>query len=387
MKKILYLHAGAEMYGADKILLELVEGIDKTKFEPLVILPEKGVLVDELLKRKIDVSVMPYPIVRRKYFTPIGIIRFLISYLFYASKLVSVVRTNHIQIVHVNTTAVWEGVWIKLFSRAKIIWHVHEIITHPRVVFRFVSFLLQHFSDKIIAVSDATANHVLRSGLVDANKVFVIHNGIESTTVTDGKGALVGDVGIKGTSDYITIGMVGRINSWKGQADFLAAVEPLLYDNSHVRAMMIGSTYTGEEGKKVALEKQIQSFPEGVQDRISLIPFQKNIADYYSMFDIFVLPSTSPDPFPTVVLEAMANSLPVVAYAHGGVTEMVQDDVNGKLVQPNNVHKLSLVIEELINNSQERADFGKMSAIRQHNLFDITQFISSFESIYDEVVR
>ena len=44
MKTILYLHAGAEMYGADKILLELVTGLDKTKFRPVVILPTNGIL-------------------------------------------------------------------------------------------------------------------------------------------------------------------------------------------------------------------------------------------------------------------------------------------------------------------------------------------------------
>ena len=44
MKNILYLHAGAEMYGADKILLELVTGLDKSKYRPIVILPETGIL-------------------------------------------------------------------------------------------------------------------------------------------------------------------------------------------------------------------------------------------------------------------------------------------------------------------------------------------------------
>lgn len=53
MKKILYLHAGAEMYGADKILLELVEGIDKSKYKPIVILPEHGVLTETMKQKKL----------------------------------------------------------------------------------------------------------------------------------------------------------------------------------------------------------------------------------------------------------------------------------------------------------------------------------------------
>ena len=48
MQKILYLHAGAEMYGADKVLLELIKGLDKNAFEAHVILPNDGVLVGAL---------------------------------------------------------------------------------------------------------------------------------------------------------------------------------------------------------------------------------------------------------------------------------------------------------------------------------------------------
>ncbi|MFX3941732.1 glycosyltransferase family 1 protein, partial [Streptococcus suis] len=48
MKKILYLHDGAELYGADKVLLELIKCLDKNEFEEHVIIPNDGVLVTEL---------------------------------------------------------------------------------------------------------------------------------------------------------------------------------------------------------------------------------------------------------------------------------------------------------------------------------------------------
>ena len=54
MKNILYLHAGAEMYGADKILLELVTGLDKSKFHPIVVLPNDGILKDKLIENGIE---------------------------------------------------------------------------------------------------------------------------------------------------------------------------------------------------------------------------------------------------------------------------------------------------------------------------------------------
>ena len=68
MKKILYLHAGSEFYGADKVLRDLIAGLDKTQFEPHVILPSDGILVGKLREAGAKVSVIEYPILRRKYF-------------------------------------------------------------------------------------------------------------------------------------------------------------------------------------------------------------------------------------------------------------------------------------------------------------------------------
>lgn len=87
MKRILYLHAGAEMYGADKVLLELIKGLDKQEFEAHVILPNKGVLVEALRQVGAKVEVIEYPILRRKYFNPKGMIDYIRSYHRYAKRL------------------------------------------------------------------------------------------------------------------------------------------------------------------------------------------------------------------------------------------------------------------------------------------------------------
>ena len=91
MQKILYLHAGAEMYGADKVLLELIKGLDKDAFEAHVILPNDGVLVGALEEVGAKVKVIDYPILRRKYFNPKGILEYFGSYNRY-SKLLSMLR-------------------------------------------------------------------------------------------------------------------------------------------------------------------------------------------------------------------------------------------------------------------------------------------------------
>ncbi|WP_203649328.1 glycosyltransferase family 4 protein [Secundilactobacillus yichangensis] len=383
MKNILYLHAGAEMYGADKILLEIVQKLDKSKYDPIVILPENGELVDVLKNNRIRVSVMPYPIVRRKYFTIPGILKYIINYIHFAHQLAKFVRENKIELIHVNTTAVWEGVWLKTFTNAKIVWHVHEIITHPKIIRRVVAFLVQHFSDRVITVSNSTARNLTNEGLVNPQKIRVIHNGIDATGVISNVKKEYHKYGIQ--QNELIVGMVGRINSWKGQKDFLNAVRPELEKNKKVVAMIVGSPYKGEEKYLEQLEKQIHTFPTEIRNRVKLIPFQTNIEEIYQLLDIFVMPSTSPDPFPTVVLEAMANGIPIIGYNHGGVQEMVVQNESGILVEPRNIKLLSQAIDRLLQSPQTLQKYGENARIRQKQCFDLDEFVNQVQKVYDEI--
>ena len=100
------------------------------------------------------------------------------------------------------------------------------------------------------------------------------------------------------------------------------------------------------------------------------------------MFDIFVLPSTNPDPLPTVVLEAMACGKPVVGYRHGGVCEMVAEGTNGLLATPNQPAELSKVIQELVEDPEKRNQFGQASVERQRELFSLESYIKNFSELY-----
>lgn len=131
MKTILYLHAGAEMYGADKILLEIVTGIDKNQFKPIVILPNKGILADKLRENNIETHIIDYPILRRKYFNPKGILQYVHQYKKKTNEIEALVKQENISIVHVNTAAVLEGIVLKKKLKAKVLWHIHEIILKP----------------------------------------------------------------------------------------------------------------------------------------------------------------------------------------------------------------------------------------------------------------
>lgn len=379
MKRILYLHAGAEMYGADKVLLELIKGLDSKEFEAHVILPNDGVLVEALRQVGAQVSVLDYPILRRKYFNPKGILEYLKFYRRYSQKIAQYVRENGINLVHNNTTAVLEGIYLKRKVKLPLIWHVHEIIVKPKAISDFINFLMGHYADKIVTVSQAVASHVNQSPFIKEGQIQVIYNGVDNAVYHPMPASAVREQ-FAIPEESLVIGMVGRVNAWKGQGDFLEAVTPILEQNSNAIAFLAGSAFAGEEWRVDELESKIAK--SSVTSQIKRIDYYEHTNELYSMFDIFVLPSTNPDPLPTVVLEAMACGKPVVGYRHGGVCEMVDVGINGLLATPNQPAELLKVIQELVENPEKRNQFGQASVERQRELFSLESYIKKFSELY-----
>lgn len=380
MKRILYLHAGAEMYGADKVLLELIKGLDSKEFEAHVILPNDGVLVEALRQVGAKVSVLDYPILRRKYFNPRGIADYIRSYNFYAKQIALYAREHSIDMVHNNTAAVLEGIYLKRKLKLPLIWHVHEIIVKPKAISDFINMLMGRYADKIVTVSQAVANHIKQSPFIKDSQVEVIYNGVDNAVYYPMDASSIREK-FDIAQDALVIGMIGRVNAIKGQNDFIEAVEPLLEKNEQAVAFLAGGVFPGEEWRLEELDKRIAS--SSVVSQIHRIDYYDKTSELYNMFDIFVLPSTNPDPLPTVVLEAMACGKPVVGYRHGGVCEMVKEGENGILATPNQPEELSKAIHELADNTEKREQFGSASIQRQKEFFSLGSYIRHFSELYD----
>ncbi|WP_263853702.1 glycosyltransferase family 4 protein, partial [Lactiplantibacillus garii] len=216
------------------------------------------------------------------------------------------------------------------------------MITHPKVAFMITSYLAGHFADKIVAVSGQVKKHLVESNMVDSDLVQVIYNGIDTAKFYPHKvdEHLREEFNLQ--SSNVVVGMVGRLNAWKGQSTLLKSMIPLLKTNTNLRLVFVGGVFAGEEHFRSELESLIHE--SGVASQIVLKNFRTDMQDVYQLFDVFSLPSTSPDPLPTVVLEAMASGKPVVGFEHGGVTEMVHDGYNGYLVPAISVSEMTSAI-------------------------------------------
>ncbi len=385
MTNILFLHAGAEMYGADKVMLDLIKRLDKSKYTPFVILPTSGVLVDALKDAGVSVTVMPYPIMRRKYFNPKGVIQYGINLVKYTNEIVKFAKEHNIKLIHTNTAATLEGCFVSRRLKIPQLWSIHEIIVNPKIMYQFTSKLIAKYSNITITDSNAVKKHLDASGYFKNGDVKVIYNGVDSERFTP-------DI----SCDYLydewkiprnskVIGMMGRVNSWKGQADFLKAANIIMDQNPDVYTVFVGSAFEGEEWREKELAKAISESPH--KDRIINKGYRTDSEAIYKLYDVFVLPSTNPDPLPTVVLEAMSTGKPIVGYKHGGVCEMVKEDYNGLLAEVCNPSDLAAKIEKLLSNDALRMEMSNNSRKRLLEKFSIDSYVQNYSNEYEKLLK
>ncbi len=94
----------------------------------------------------------------KEVFNPKGIADYIRSYNFYAKQIALYAREHSIDMVHNNTAAVLEGIYLKRKLKLPLIWHVHEIIVKPKAISDFINMLMGRYADKIVTVSQAVAN-------------------------------------------------------------------------------------------------------------------------------------------------------------------------------------------------------------------------------------
>lgn len=383
MINILFLHAGAEMYGADKVMLDLIRRLDKTKYTPYVVLPTNGVLVDALKKENIDVSVIPYPIMRRKYFNFKGIMQYGVRLIKYSNQLVKFAKRHEIDVVHTNTAAVLEGSAVARKLHIPQLWSIHEIIVSPNVMFKFTSKVIAKNSAITITDSQAVKNHLLESGYFKDDAIKVIYNGVDANRFNPDNESSYLRREWNIPDNAMVVGMMGRVNSWKGQNDFLKAANILLAEHPNLYAVLVGSSFAGEEWREKELADEINKSP--YKDRIVNVGYRTDSEGIYKLYDVFVLPSTNPDPLPTVVLEAMATGKPIVGYRHGGVCEMVKEGYNGLLAEVRNSADLAQKIDTLLSDDKLRETMGVHSRKRLLENFSIESYVKNYSDEYERL--
>lgn len=380
MKTILYFHQSAELYGSDKTLLQLVIGMSKKGHKVVVIVPEEGALTVEFHNSGIRYIVSPVLKLSRDMFTVRKLFLFIYHFFTSIKKIRKETKGLKIDCIHSNTLAVLIGAFYAKLFRIKHLWHVHEIIKHPRSIQLIYSFLLKKFSSIIVFNSKATANHwgIRNSRVLQ----YIVHNGIENNYTTlptdEIKKFRVEKLNIHAKSTVITL--IGRISRLKGHQLLLKAFEGTCKDRNDCVLLYVGGPPNGQEHFQVELEQLIESSPK--KDLVRILPHQKHIDKIYAISDIIVVPSTEPESFGMIALEAMIAKKPVVVAGHGGLLEIIEHNKSGLIFEASNEKALTQELNRLIDNRDLREKLVLKASDRAIKNFPLQKYIDSFDEIY-----
>lgn len=385
MKNILFIHQSSELYGSDKTLLYLVIGFKNKGYNPIVILPNKGPLNDLLLKENIEFHISPVFKISRNMFGLANLLSIPKQINKAFNILEKINSEKKIDLVYSNTLAVLIGILYARKKNVKHIWHVHEIIESPKPVVKFFKkALLSKANTKIIYNSEATKSFWNNDNDALDKKSIVVLNGLEKPEIklSEQDKITIRETIIGAKNTEIVIALVGRISRWKGQQLLLEAFYKLSQRHREIRLLFVGSPPPNQE---IFLEDLVQKIKEyNLGSRVTVLPFQNDIAEIWEVVDIAAVPSTEPEPFGLVALEAMLASKPVVGANHGGLKEIIVNDETGFLFEPCNVEALVVALEKLITNKSLREELGVKGYQRAVTVFSLENYVSQIEQLCKE---
>ena len=139
----------------------------------------------------------------------------------------------------------------------------------------------------------------------------------------------------------------------------------------------------GEGEEREALKSQITNHK--LQRHVTLLGRRDHPEDYLKKWDVFVLPSIS-ETFGITILEAMAAQVPVVATKVGGVTDIVSDGKNGKLIKPKSSSEIAAAILDILDHPAEAAKFVRSGkdTVKEH---DWSEVIKQVEKLYQGLAK
>jgi glycosyltransferase involved in cell wall biosynthesis len=180
------------------------------------------------------------------------------------------------------------------------------------------------------------------------------------------------------------IGIVGRISPWKGQHIFLRAAAAVRERFPRARFQIIGSALFDE----AEYEKEVRALAVtlGLSEVVEFTGFRPDVGAMIAQLDVLAHASTTGEPFGQVVAEGMISGKPVVATRGGGVPEIIQDGISGRLVPMDDAPALAAAIIWLLENPSQAKQIATAGRQRILSFFMIEHTAEKVEKIYQELL-
>jgi len=388
-KNIFFVSISCDMYGSSKVLLSLVLQLKKQSktYQPIVCLPlEEGPLKDILKNEGIRIIEMPVVKLTRSMLKSLNFIGLYRAY--FRAKKVFKQETKGMTVdcIQSNTLATLFGAMYCFFRKPKHLVHVHEIMDRPKIASFFFKNVLRFFSDQIVYNSTATRDFY--NGIAGSlgKKSITILNGVDRNeeVTSEEKIIEIREQHFDADRSHFLIGLIGRINRLKGHNVLLDAFKDISEKYPETRLCFVGSTPPNQEFYLANLRSEVQN--SKVRDKVSFIDFQDNIFSILESLDLIIVPSTEPESFGLIVVEAMLAKKAVIGSNIGGISTIIDHNETGLLFEPNNNTELAAAIATMIEQGDIKREMETKAYHKAIEKYSTNAMYREFNQLYNNLL-
>lgn len=234
---------------------------------------------------------------------------------------------------------------------------------------RLVERLLGVLIDLYICNSRASAETLQRRAGVPKNKIRVIYNGLDH---------LPPPVALTERSTDVVL--LANLSPRKGHWEFLDVVAAV-----RERIPQAHFYFVGRDDMDGCLSREIVR--RNLGQAVTLTGYQADVGHWLGKARLMVLPSLWGEGCPTSILEGFAHGLPVVAYAIDGIPELIDDGIDGFLVQPRDAAAITTAILRLLEDPEQAAHMGEAGRIKVERHFTLAHCANLHASVFSDLTE
>ena len=337
-RTVLVAHAGAELFGSDRMLLESVAGLRDAGCHVVVALPSDGPLVPELRRTGAEVQIIPMLVLRKALLKPRGWPSLLTAAargLLHTWRLIGRVNPDA---VYVSTVIIPQWPIVSRLRQVRTVSHVHEAETSGSRLVTAGLYVPHLASHQTIVNSRFSLETLCRALPPLAKRADVLYNGVASPA-----DPAPPRTGLEGPLRLL---YVGRLSPRKGPDLVIDAAARLVAAGRPTTVTLLGAVFAGYEWYEEQLREQAAS--AGVE--VVFVGFRPAIWPVLAGADVLVVPSRLDEPFGNTAVEGILALRPVIASDAGGLKEAAGGYETATLVPANDPEQIAQASTELAEN-------------------------------------
>lgn len=320
---VLVVHPGAELYGADRVLLESATAL-AGDFDVTVALPGPGPLVAELERRGVRVVLCRMPVLRNSALRPRGALTLIADAVAGALPALRLLRRFAAGGVYVNTLTLPSWPLLARLAGRPSVCHVHEAERSAPRLLRLGMALCPVLADRVVVNSRFTLDVLTDVAPRLRERSTVVYNAIEAPAeVRPLRQELQGPLRLL---------FVGRLSPRKGPQVALATLQELVDRGVDARLQLLGSVFQGYEWFEAELRETVAS--SGLADRVEFLGFRTEVWPHLADADVVLVPSIGEESFGNTAVEALLAERPLVVSDTSGLREAAAGYVGAQAVAP-----------------------------------------------------